>query len=397
MTLTDYLDLYLEDRPVSANYATELALTVQRLDDWHKLPVALDTLSTQLIDRWLHETVRPTRQKWFRATIMTLWRTAFDAGVTDNEPPARIPRRHREKAGWQLHRPERAGAAVAELTPTMTLRDYLDGHYATKRSIGTKTAQGYDTAIVSLCRHAKHDVRIEELTPELVNGWLRAIETTVKPVTLMAYRRHLLVIWRSAHDDELLEALPLRIRKLRLSPRIPTAWTVDEVRLLVAAAKRVEGNYPLMGVTKATWWELAIRAAWDEGLREGDFLNQPHDLFAADRLRATLIQHKTRRPVLVGWHPSTWALWQACPSWPTLIWWGHCRRHFSTEFASIVKAAGLVGSWTKLRKSSGSNVEAHFPGYGSVHLGHSQGPQVTTAHYLDPRIVQAQKPMPTEL
>ncbi|MFO0899740.1 MAG: hypothetical protein U0836_20110 [Pirellulales bacterium] len=74
-----------------------------------------------------------------------------------------------------------------------------------------------------------------------------------------------------------------------------------------------------------------------------------------------------------------------------------CRRHFATEFAAIVKTAGLVGSWTKIRKSSGSNVEASYPGYGSIHLGHSQGPQVTTAHYLDPRIVQAQKPMPSEL
>ena len=101
--------------------------------------------------------------------------------------------------------------------------------------------------------------------------------------------------------------------------------------------------------------------------------------------------------MLVGIHSSTWALWTTCPSWATFIWWGHGLRHFATEFAQIVKAAGLKGSWTKLRKSSGSDVESRFPTWGSVHLGHSQGPQVTTAHYLDPRIVQANKPMPTEL
>jgi hypothetical protein len=67
--------------------------------------------------------------------------------------------------------------------------------------------------------------------------------------------------------------------------------------------------------------------------------------------------------------------------------------HSASEFSTIGGPPHRIMG--KIRKSSGSSVAAHHPGYGSVHSG--QGPQVTTAHYFDPRIVQASKPMPTEL
>ena len=43
--------------------------------------------------------------------------------------------------------------------------------------------------------------------------------------------------------------------------------------------------------------------------------------------------------------------------------------HFRTEFARIVKAAGLVGTFKKLGKSSGTMADEMQPGRGHVHLG----------------------------
>lgn len=280
----------------------------------------------------------------------------------------------------------------------MRLTQYLAERYELKRNIREPTAKGYRYTVQSLCRYAGGDLDLGDLNPDLVNGWLRSVAGGVSPTTLGFFRRHLLILWRSAAEDELCQPpAAWRIRKVKTPPRIPEAWTVDEVRLLAHWAKRLEGDYPALNVRRSYFWQLAIRFAWDEGLRWGDLLNQPPNLFRKGQLRATLIQSKTGMPVIVGCHESTWSFRAAVTNWPRLVWWPHCQRYFATEFASIVKLAKLRGSFIKIRKSSGSDVEKNCPGFGSMHLGHSLGPRVSIAYYFDPRIVTVDKPLPTEL
>lgn len=172
------------------------------------------------------------------------------------------------------------------------------------------------------------------------------------------YLRHLLVLWRSAHYEELLEDLPSRTHEMRLNPKIPEAYTVEEVRPLVAAAKRLEVNNPQSSGTKV-------------------FLNQP-------RMQATPIQHKKHRLSLSTARRS---LCGRRVQWPTLIWKGYALRHFplgvprsprsrSSAACSRSYASRAAATW---RPSSE---------YGSVHLGYRGGSQVTPAPHLDPRIVR---------
>jgi hypothetical protein len=62
--------------------------------------------------------------------------------------------------------------------------------------------------------------------------------------------------------------------------------------------------------------------------------------------------------------------------------------HFRVEFAKIVKAAGLVGTFKKLRKSSGSRAEQLNAGSGHVHLGNSR--RVFEQHYLGSDAIDVQ-------
>jgi hypothetical protein len=291
-----------------------------------------------------------------------------------------------------------AFSRAASTGEQMKLRDYLEERYSLKRSISSKTEGGYLYAIQSLDRYVGRAVELAELNEKLVNSWLKAIAPAVSAVTLSFCRRHLMVLWRSAAEDELCPPPAMwRVRKVKCPPRVPLAWSIDEVRLLAHSAKRLEGDYEKLGVRRNFFWQVAIRCAWDEGLRWGDLLNQPPGLFRRTSLRATMIQHKTGRPVLVGIDESTWTFLAAVPHWPRLLHWPYCQRYFSTEFAEVVKLAGLKGPWIKLRKSSGSDVEKRHPGWGSMHLGHSLGPRISTAFYFDPRITQVNKPMPEPL
>jgi hypothetical protein len=81
-----------------------------------------------------------------------------------------------------------------------------------------------------------------------------------------------------------------------------------------------------------------------------------------------------------------------------LLPWGKCGNYLRQEFRQgVMQQAGLAGSLKKIRKSSASHVELHHPGMGAVHLGHRLSASISHNHYLDPRIVAKNRPMPTEL
>lgn len=277
----------------------------------------------------------------------------------------------------------------------MTLQDYLDSRYELKRSICEGTAEGYRQAVRSLNRFAGRQVTLDELAPDLVNSWIRSL--TVAPTTIAHRRRHALTLWRAASEDELCPPPAMwKIRRVRTPPRVPLAWTAEEVRLLAHAAKQLDGDYPKNGVRRSFFWQVALRVAWDTALRTGDLLLLDPGIFRAEH-KTVVVQHKTGKPVLVGIHPTTASFLKAVPHWPFIVWWPYSDEYFRTEFQTVVKLAGLKGSFKKLRKSSGSDVERHHPGWGSAHLGHSFGPKISHMFYFDPRITGSDKPMPEEL
>ena len=278
----------------------------------------------------------------------------------------------------------------------MTLNDYLETRYELKRSICQGTADGYRQAVRSLERFAGREVTLGELTPDLVNAWIRSLK--VAATTIAHRRRHALTLWRAASEDELCSPPALwKIRRVRTPPKVPVAWSAEEVRLLAHAAKQLDGDYPKIGVRRSFFWQVAIRVGWDTALRTGDLLALDPSAFRSSHHRVVVVQHKTGKPVLVALHATTMSFLRAVPHWPFIVWWPYTDEYFRTEFAEIVKLASLKGSFKKLRKSSGSDVEKTNPGWGSAHLGHSFGPKISHMFYFDPTITGCNKPMPEEL
>lgn len=277
----------------------------------------------------------------------------------------------------------------------MRLIDYLN-HYAATRPVRAGTLRQYGIAVQLLERHAGGPVLLDELEGDMVPRWLRALAETRKPATVRGKRAAILALWRAAADDGLVD---LPRRRVRLAPvpwTPPTAWTIAEVRQLVRAARGLQRRHPC-GLRRSEWWPLAIRLAWDTGLRWGDLVRLRFADLEGDLVQ--VVQSKTGRPHLARLRPSTVAALDAsrvaCPR-ELVVPWPASHQTFARQVRRLVEAAGIrAGTWKWIRRGGASDVEAQEPerGHASRHLGHRAGATVAALHYVDPRVVAATVPI----
>lgn len=244
-------------------------------------------------------------------------------------------------------------------------------------------------------RWAGGPVPLAELDERSVSEWLRDLSATRAPATVRSKRTLLLSLWRLAADEDLCEPPRRRVRSTRVVPRPVECWSLDEVRQIVAACRRLKRWHPC-GLRRATWWELAVRIAWDTALRRGDQLRLPASAIGPDG-RGVIVQHKTRRPLAIRLSPESAAMLReslleapralACP-WPA------SGEAFAQQFRRIVRLACVRdGTWKWLRRASITDCEAQHPGAGGPQGGHAPGSRITAQHYLDPRIVWGGDPV----
>ena len=296
--------------------------------------------------------------------------------------------------------------------PSMLLSDYLNTRYAKTRVLGERTLAVYQQIVSQFCAWSGEPVRTGELCDGLLNDYLTHSENRdLAPDTLRTHRRVLLTLWHHANRHGY---APERAKEIRLMPLIrrpPQAWSFEEVQRLLGVSEHLLGYYPderhhfmyreHVQLPRAVVMGLAIRIAWDTALRQGDiFESLTQADFGADGT-GSVIQRKTKRWHYIKIHPET--LHAIRSSYPPerkfIVPWQASMEWFRREFKNIVQAAGLKGSFKKLRKSSGSEVENLFPGCGAAHLGHvgGGGDIIARAHYIDPRLYLYNKPMPRPL
>ncbi len=285
------------------------------------------------------------------------------------------------------------------------LCDYV-GVYAGKRTLRPGSVYQYQVAANCFDLWYGRRVAVNELTFELVALWIKhLIQSSMAPATANNRRRHLLTLWRHAHLDGFNDVAPLGLPTVPVPWVPPQAWTYEEVKLLLDAAERLKGHYPAFPaqsqriIRRATLWGLLIRLAWDTGLRTGDILALRPQSIRADGV-IELIQSKTQRHHLTRIHPETQNAIAASfpPQTDTIIPWYATGEYARREFKAIIASAGIPpGSFKKLRKSSGSEIEMRYPGCGGAHLGHAARSDIARMHYLDPRMIIANKPMPRPL
>ncbi len=282
------------------------------------------------------------------------------------------------------------GAAI------MLIEDLVEW-YGRHRDITPESVRQMGAVVRSFEKWAGRTVHASEFEDDFVNDWVIAMTSNgLAKITAKTRRGRLLTLWRAAHRMGHCETTPGEIRTVKVPFKAPVAWSVEDVRKILDVAESLRWPFRCSNVCRGQFFGLAIRLAWDTALRFCDLTRLEKNEFDAEGV-ATITQSKTGRWHVVRIHESTRELMMRfVPDDDRALAWTIEYSNFEHQFKRIVKRAGLVGPWKKIRKGSASNVELHHSGCGAAHLGHVAG-SIAHNHYLDPRIIGSNRPMPQEL
>ena len=275
-----------------------------------------------------------------------------------------------------------------------TLGEYV-ADYGLFHDCKPETLRQYAISVGLFERWAGGPVPLEQLDAASVSAWIRDYQATgVAPNTVRSKRNHVVIMWRAASDDGLCELPTRRVRPVRVPWKPPVAWTRDEVERLLVACRSLKRWHPC-GVRRAVWWDVAIRIAWDTGLRWEDQVR---------RLRVDQIRHdgtiafgqsKTGNVVVPKLAPETLAALQASLNARTrelATPWTASHETFTNQFKRIVCRAGIrEGTWKFLRRASATDCELQEEGSATEQLGHRPGSPIARISYIDPAIVASSK------
>lgn len=281
------------------------------------------------------------------------------------------------------------------------LNDYLE-NYSLARDLGPGTIKHYEMTVRALCRWHVRPVRLLDLSDKLVNEYLSHMkERGLTQATIRSQRVDLCALWRSAAEEGLVDTVPVRVRRVRVNPKIPTAWTLAEVNRLLQAAEKVEGFDSKTGLKLSLFWPAFVRVGYDTALRFSDLLAITKTQVSS-KGDLTIPQQKTDREIVCRLRASTMQAIEATfpPERDLLLPWGKVRSQFWYAWRKLLTAAGLPTGRRegpqKLRRTSASHLEKVAPGTATAHLGH-RSPAMAAKHYIDPAIAYGERPLPPEI
>ena len=280
-----------------------------------------------------------------------------------------------------------------------TLSAYA-ANYNLLRDVRPETVRQYQITARLFEQWAGGPVQLVELDEQSVSAWLRDYAASgVVPETVRSKKVGLLALWRAAADEGLCDPPTRRVRSVRVPYKAPTCWTWEEVSALLTACQGLK-RWHRTGLRRSAWFDLAIRMAWDTGLRKGDMLQLPVADIRPDGA-VSLVQSKTGRPVICQLSPSTVEALRVslelaprqlvCP-------WLASHETFDDQFGRLVQKAGIrKGTWKWLRRASATDVELQRPGAATAHLGHVPGSRIAERSYIDPAQFSRTATKPREL
>lgn len=279
--------------------------------------------------------------------------------------------------------------------PTMPIREFLFDLFAMQRDLEPQTVSQHRYVIESLERFLGRVALLEDLRHEVLNRWLAGLQQTeLSRETVKSRRRLLLVLWRSAFEQELVNSAPQRIRKIKTPAKVPKCWSADQLGALMAAAAATPGQWRGNGIAKAAWWKAWILVNYNTGLRLSDMLRIERESIMPDG-RFTVVQHKTGKPIDCRLPLDAIEAADAIGATSRRFVFGGVlnRRTIQDEFKHLTYRAKVPGSIKWLRKSGATHCEAATPGSASDFLGH-RSPELARRHYLDPRFLKRSTALP---
>lgn len=239
---------------------------------------------------------------------------------------------------------------------------------------------------------------LDDLTSETINRYIdRLLERGLSKHTVHSYKQAIKRLWIDAYESHVIDRPPTRVRKIK-GRREPTkAWTPDQVRRLLEVAGELKGNFQRTRINRAAFWRAFVLTAWDTGLRPCDLMRlKLSDI--NEEGRGAIIQEKTGSVVHITLRPATMEAIRATrPEHREFIFGGVVsNKGFYKGMKKLTKAAGTWGGLYRVRKGAASALECEHPGFAGRFLGH-RTPGLAERHYLDPRIVNRDRPLPPAL
>lgn len=276
----------------------------------------------------------------------------------------------------------------------MTLLEFFETVYAPLRLRGKSenTTRLYHCTLKSFDKFLQRASTVADLDDLIVSRFLSKRASERSAFTAEKERTQLLSLWRFACDRGVVSTRPC-VPPATLPERIPTAWTIEQIRSLIRATDKEEGL--IDKVPAALYFRALVCVLWETAERVGAILG----VQVMDYQQGTLLvraEHRKGRKrdklyslsletqhlidqMIKGKKPS-----QAIFSWDrviNLLWY---------SFGRIVKRAGLDGGrktkFHMIRRSSATHFAASG-GDATAMLDHSS-PRIAKAYYVDPRFIE---------
>lgn len=283
----------------------------------------------------------------------------------------------------------------------MTLNQFFDDFYRPLKLRGRSdnTARLYANTLKQYAKYLGRPATIEDDLNDLaVSRYLshRARERSV--YTAEKERTQILALWRCAADRRLTDMRPC-VPPTPIPFRVPTAWSIEQLKALLATAKVMKGK--VGDVPAHVFWTALIQVLWQSAERIGAIMSVMKDDYTRPIIivRAEYRKGGKRDKLYTFTDPVCDLLdvLKKSSNGPQLFAWPRGYEYLWNRFGKIVKAAGLEGGrrskFHQLRRSAATHFAARG-GDPTALLDHSS-PRITKA-YLDPRFIDT-GPKPCEV
>lgn len=274
----------------------------------------------------------------------------------------------------------------------MTLNEFFDDFYRPLKLRGRSenTSRLYHNTLKQYSKYLGRQATIEDDLNDLqVSRYLEHRSRERSILTAEKERSQICALWRCAADRRLTDLRPC-VPKTQIPFRVPTAWSIDQLKALLATAKALPGK--VGDVPAHVWFTALIQVLWQSAERVGAILSVTKEDYTRPMILVRAECRKGgKRDKLYTFSDSVCDLLDVLKrsgNGPKLFAWPRQYEYLWNRFGKIVKAAGLEGGrrskFHQLRRSAATHFAARG-GDPTALLDHSS-PRVTKA-YLDPRFI----------
>lgn len=223
---------------------------------------------------------------------------------------------------------------------------------------------------------------VSDLQPTIVNRFLANLSTST--TTRQNVRRELLTLWRWAFEEGLTDTPPLRVMRIRAVTKPVEAWSLPDLRLMLARAEadetRIGGAFNRQ---IGEWLPGWLVIAYDTALRFSDVLALRDSNLRNGCMAGTA--SKTGKALVrpLSAFGQEWAqrLIAESPD-GSLFTWFLTRRRAIMSIRAFLDRQGFRGSSKYLRRAAATYIEMRSPGESWRYLQHSV-PTLVQRHYVD--------------